>query len=53
MVMKLPLKTKEVDDILAEEQKWEHAQRTDGVDTSCFLNCLLVVRLAYGCQTGH
>jgi hypothetical protein len=30
MVMKLPLKKKEVDDILAEEQKWEHAQRTDG-----------------------
>jgi hypothetical protein len=30
MVMKLPLKKRKGDDILAEEQKWEHAQRSEG-----------------------
>ena len=31
MSMRLPTERKEVDDVLAEETKWEHAQRTQGV----------------------
>lgn len=30
MSMRLPIERKEVDDVLAEETKWEHAQRTQG-----------------------
>ena len=28
--MKLPLKAKEVDDVLGQEEQWAHAQKTDG-----------------------
>jgi hypothetical protein len=35
MTIKLPLKKKQVDDVLSQEEQWANAQKTDGALLQC------------------